>query len=82
LSYYHYFFFHVGDVLVVLDLRADQSLFEAGVAREVINYMICVLLGMTPWSTENYVLVVFLHWLMPEFGNLYLTYVMSDFMLL
>ncbi|XP_006656298.1 isoleucine--tRNA ligase, cytoplasmic-like [Oryza brachyantha] len=26
-----------GDVLVVLDLRADQSLFEAGVAREVVN---------------------------------------------
>jgi len=26
-----------GDVLVILDLRADQSLFEAGVAREVVN---------------------------------------------
>ncbi|KAJ0976072.1 hypothetical protein J5N97_018037 [Dioscorea zingiberensis] len=26
-----------GDVLVVLDLRADESLFEAGVAREVVN---------------------------------------------
>lgn len=27
-----------GDVLVILDLHADNSLFEAGVAREV-NYM-------------------------------------------
>nr|DAD24502.1 TPA_asm: hypothetical protein HUJ06_025966 [Nelumbo nucifera] len=26
-----------GDVLVILDLRADESLFEAGVAREVVN---------------------------------------------
>lgn len=26
-----------GDVLVILDLRADQSLFEAGMAREVVN---------------------------------------------
>ncbi|GJN13246.1 hypothetical protein PR202_ga31597 [Eleusine coracana subsp. coracana] len=26
-----------GDVLVILDLRADQSLIEAGVAREVVN---------------------------------------------
>ncbi|KAG6500965.1 hypothetical protein ZIOFF_040828 [Zingiber officinale] len=26
-----------GDVLVVLDLRADESLFDAGVAREVVN---------------------------------------------
>ncbi|KAJ1703600.1 hypothetical protein LUZ63_003379 [Rhynchospora breviuscula] len=26
-----------GDVLVVLDLRADESLFEAGLAREVVN---------------------------------------------
>ncbi|KAL0911232.1 hypothetical protein M5K25_019356 [Dendrobium thyrsiflorum] len=26
-----------GDVLVILDLRADESLFEAGIAREVIN---------------------------------------------
>lgn len=26
----------VGDVLVILDLRPDNSLFEAGVAREVI----------------------------------------------
>ncbi len=28
-----------GDVLVILDLHADESLFEAGVAREV-NYNI------------------------------------------
>lgn len=27
----------LGDVLVILDLRADESLFDAGVAREV-NY--------------------------------------------
>ncbi|PKA47897.1 Valine--tRNA ligase [Apostasia shenzhenica] len=26
-----------GDVLVILDLRADESLFEAGIAREVVN---------------------------------------------
>ncbi|XP_010525919.1 PREDICTED: isoleucine--tRNA ligase, cytoplasmic [Tarenaya hassleriana] len=26
-----------GDVLVILDLRADESLFEAGVAREIVN---------------------------------------------
>ncbi|XP_020597430.1 isoleucine--tRNA ligase, cytoplasmic-like [Phalaenopsis equestris] len=26
-----------GDVLVILDLRADESLYEAGIAREVIN---------------------------------------------
>lgn len=27
--------FHLGDVLVILDLRSDDSLFDAGVAREV-----------------------------------------------
>lgn len=37
-------FFFVGDVLVILDLQADQSLFEAGVAREVDDvFFICVL---------------------------------------
>jgi hypothetical protein len=30
-----YFSIHTGDVLVVLDLRPDETLFEAGVAREV-----------------------------------------------
>jgi len=29
------FFFLLGDVLVILDLRPDESLFEAGAAREV-----------------------------------------------
>lgn len=29
-------FIIAGDVLVVLDMRQDESLFEAGVAREVI----------------------------------------------
>lgn len=31
-----------GDVLVIMDLRADDSLFEAGVAREVLrNHCAC-----------------------------------------
>ncbi|KAL9296212.1 hypothetical protein ACSQ67_022108 [Phaseolus vulgaris] len=31
------FFFLLGDVLVILDLRPDDSLFEAGAAREIVN---------------------------------------------
>ena len=30
-----FLYFILGDVLVILDLRPDESLFEAGVAREV-----------------------------------------------
>lgn len=38
----------VGDVLVILDLQVDQSLFEAGVVREVIQKL-CLII----WSIYN-----------------------------
>ena len=34
-SFIVFFFDDLGDVVVILDLRPDESLFEAGIAREV-----------------------------------------------